>query len=140
MNKTNTAEYNNDIGKDGLLGLVIAYADYDRELHINTNEKISFPALSPEIDNLVTSDTIDDSKVMEMIRSTMTKQLELIRTVAPKNLSKRYECMCKRVETRMHVIEEIEPLQVLCDSLDEILSDVFSYVENTDTLEKYIAK
>lgn len=119
----------------GLVGLLIAYADYDRDLNTLLGEKddVNIGLLSDELSNLIMNDDeeISGRTVGEMLNANVGKQISLIQTLGTQTpLARRYERMCARATGQSEKLnpENLDEWIQLSDALDEMLSDVFSHL------------
>ena len=137
-----------------LMGIMVEIVDHDRELNMlfcepnprNGVHEWNIPSLSSDIQTLSESENLDIPHVCEMLRVPMTKQLTLIQNLAPPEMKKRYEIMCEVAKTRMNAIsnnnwDDLDKLIILRDSVDDILSDVFSHNKlNDDDLKTQLSQ
>lgn len=113
---------------EGLLGILVAYADHDREIRTLLGDD-AIASLSDVIVDVVTGEDIDQTHVIQMIKHIMKEELGIIERCA--NLTSypvRYECMISRVMAKIGTVTEVSECMRLCDCIDDMFSDVFSQI------------
>lgn len=134
LNATVHDDEMDDKSDRGLVGLLIAYADYDRELNtLLGKDDANIGPLSDELSSMIMNDDekIHGDTVGKMLKANVEKQISLIAKLGNETpLARRYERMCERATRQSEKLrpENLSEWIQVSDALDEMLSDVFSHL------------